>query len=86
MRAAADRLPTLHRDLEDHPRDHDGDDRVREGEAERHENGAQQDAEADDPVGSRVIAVGNQCRAVQAAASAEAHLRRDLVAGEADNP
>src|SRR5215211_8523492 len=67
----ADCPPALHRDLENNPRDRDGDDGVGEGEAEGDQNGAQENAEADKPVGPRVIAIGYQRGALQATAGAE---------------
>ena len=60
VRPSAHRAPALNGDPEDHSRDRDRDDRVGERQTERHQHGAQQDAEADDPVGSGVVAVSDE--------------------------
>ena len=65
-------------------RDGHADDRVGALQPDRDEHGAQHDAERDEAVDPRVVAVGDECRAVQTTAGAQPHLRRQLVAREAD--
>ena len=55
----ADGSPRLPRDPEDHERDPEADDRVREIEAKGDDRGARDHAEADVGVGAGVVAVGD---------------------------
>src|SRR4051812_8831991 len=79
-----DGLNRLPGDAEDHERDGQADERVAEPEAGRDRPRAGDDGERDEPVGTGMVAVGDQRGAVEAAAAAEADLRRELVADEAD--
>ena len=55
-------------------------------EAEGDEHGAQDDAEGDEAVDARVVAVGDERGAVKAAAGAQPDLRGHLVTQKADRP
>ena len=58
MRAGADEAPRVPGDLEDHERDQEPDDRVAGLPAD--ESGARNDAQGDEPVYARVLAVGDE--------------------------
>ncbi len=65
-----DGVPGLPGDAQDHECDHQADHRVGDVEAERDDGSTGQHAEADEPVDARVLAVGDERRALQAAAGA----------------
>ncbi len=76
------RLPD---DAEDHQRDDATDDGVGQRETQPDADGARHDGEARQPVDPRVVAVGDQRRAVDLATHADAEGRHGLVAEEADH-
>jgi hypothetical protein len=84
LRPLAHRQPRLPGDVEDDTGDHDRDHRIGQGQPKCDQDSSQQYAQADEAVGTGVIAVRNERRAVQPASRAEPDLRGDLVAGEAD--
>lgn len=56
VRPAANRVPALDRDAKNGHGDDQGDDRVSDGQPERHEHGASDDAETDQSIGAGVVA------------------------------
>jgi hypothetical protein len=84
MMLSAHGAPGIPGDLEDHCRDRQADQRVRDRQAEGDEGSAGDDGEADVGVGTGVVAVGDQGWAVESAAGPGADLRGDPVAAEAD--
>ena len=83
---APHRVPRLPGDPQDEDRDGEADDGVGARNADRHRAGGSNDAERDEAVDPRVVAVGDERRAVEASTGAEAHVRGRLVAEEADGP
>jgi hypothetical protein len=81
---AANRLPGVPGDLEDDERDHKPDDRIRNAEPRSNEECARDHAERHESVDARVVTVGNERGACEAAPGPETDLRRDLVPEEAD--
>lgn len=73
-------------DAEDHERDREPDQRVRDVDPDRDRPRAEDDAEADEAVGARVIPVGDEGGAGEAAPGAEPDPGGRLVAEEADDP
>jgi hypothetical protein len=82
---AGDRAPQVPSDAQDHDRDRQADQGVGDVEAERDDDRARDDREADEPVNASVVSVGDERGTVEAGAGAQAHLGRDLVADEADD-
>src|SRR6478735_5397658 len=85
LAAIPHRPPGLPRDPQDDERDHEADDRVGGGQAERDDDRAGHHREADEPVRARVVAVGDERRALEPPSGAEADRGRPLVAEEADD-
>jgi hypothetical protein len=75
--------------LPDDPKDYGGydeaDDRVGERVSHPHTKRAKDHRQASEPVGSRMVAIGDQCRAVDLSANADAEHRHSLVAQKADH-
>jgi hypothetical protein len=72
------------RDAQDHDGDRQPDQRVGDGQADRHDGGARDHREAHVGVGAGVVAVGGQGGAAQRPTGAGADLGGKPVAGEAD--
>jgi hypothetical protein len=70
---------------EDHERDREPDERVRELESQSDEPCARDNAKADEGVDARVVAVGDERGAVEPVACAKPNLRRELVAEVPDH-
>jgi hypothetical protein len=79
-----DRLPGLPGDPQDDRRDAKADQRVGDRDTERDDYRAGDDGKADVGVGSGVVAVGHQGRAIKASSRAESDLGRDPVPHVAD--
>ena len=87
---SSSRVNTAFADCQTMPKMSDGDgepyDRVGERVAEPHAERAQHHGEARQPVDARVVAIGDQRRAVDLAAHPDAEHGHSLVAEEADHP
>src|SRR3954471_4871775 len=79
------RAPRVPGDLQDDERDDEADDRIASAEPEGDDDGARDDAERHEAVDTGVVAVGRECRTRKTTACTKSHLRRDLVADEADH-
>ena len=82
---ARDDPPRLPRDLEDDHRDREADQRVGDPDTQPHHRRARHHRERHESVHPRVVSVGDQRRAGEAAASPQAHPGRQLVAREPDH-
>ena len=82
---APDGVPALPGDAEDDQCDHQADDRVRDLNAEADHKRRSDDAERDEAVHARVLAVGDERRALLAVAGAQPYLGCELVAEKADH-
>lgn len=80
----ADRVPRLPGDAEDHCSDGEGDQRVSHVESERDHHGTENDSETYVGVGSGMISVRHESRAVESPACSCTDERSDEVAEEAD--
>ena len=83
---SAHRVPALPGDVQDEGCDEQADDGIGNRGAERNGARAQDHAGADDRVAAGVVAVGDQRRAVQAAAAAEPDPGGDCVADDPNEP
>src|SRR5437764_4875519 len=79
------RLARLPDDLSNGDGDEQAHDRIRQRVAEPHPGGADEHREAGEAVDARVVAVGDQCGALDFAADLDADDRGYLIAGEADD-
>lgn len=84
--ASAHGPPRVQGDPEDDRGDREADQRVGDRQADRDDRRRGDHGEADVGVGARVVAVGDQGRAVEAVAGAGADARCDPIAREADQP
>ena len=80
----ANGVPRVPRDLQDHKCDCETDEGVRDLSSQSNRRSARDDAERNQAIDARVVAVGDECRAVQLPTRTEAHLRCDLIAKESE--
>src|SRR6266545_5276810 len=82
---SANGAPALPGDVEDHQGDRQSDDRVGDRQPQADDGRADEDAEADEAIDACVVAVGDECGAVETLARPGADAGGNLVAEEADD-